>query len=43
MPERPPPEFEIIGEISDQAIDALAALLISLVEQEELECEEVKH
>ncbi len=41
MAERSEPEFTVIGELSDRAIEALAALLLSRSEDEKLEGEGV--
>lgn len=44
MNSSPPPEFEVIGELSDESIEALAALLLAIVDhgQQQPAEEEVK-
>jgi hypothetical protein len=36
------PEFEVIGDLSDAAIEALAQLLLSIAEQEEESQQEIQ-
>lgn len=42
MCDTPPPTFEVLGELSDEAIEALAALLLSVADQKEAEVQSAK-
>ena len=37
MNSSPPPEFEVIGELSDEALEALARLLLAIADQDQAE------